>query len=466
MLLQNIKSLLFTVLVLGVFCMPARLDAQDQQQQNEPVEKLGGTGKSEDLFRFFGMEDPLVFRYISMPYDAIMNINLKEFTIELGYILLLLLPLALFLSPKVKPVVWGSIVLLLILFLTISIGTTYTKFSGAEPDQIGAHLSEAMTNSDGLLESVQLAYKWPFVKLFVPLHKSVSAISTKPDWFTYPFLSGLFVFILFLLYQQYKSLVAEKKGILLFAFFYGWLWLLLAAGLPWYGIMIFPLGIMFTVYVWGKKDDEGLFPMPIRRGLLYTFAGIWLLMSLSYRMTNYDASSEKRAAQVFYPPLALYRNGTIDEEKVTDMFRQGYPTVAKIINQETESLVYHAGTQLPYFIKKSDSRCMQDNFFESFIYLKRKCNDERNLMNQVLRKSGFRYFIVDLKLPLIDKTPEQTLKKKFNEFMNYMYQNSEIELLATDRQIQLNSNGQVANEVFLNKGKLVKAGTFAVYRFK
>lgn len=469
MLSQKIKSLLFTVFVLGLFCMPATLHAQDKPQPKDKKEKLGGTGKQEDLFRFFGMEDPLAFRYLSLPYDAIMNTNLKEFTIELGYILLMLLPIALFLSPKMKPVFWISAILLLILFLTISFGTTYANLKGIEPERVASHVSEAISNQsfgDNPVESIQLMYKWPFLQLFVPLNQGVNSISATPDWFTYPLLSGIFIFVLYLLYQRYQTLGTEKKSIMLFGFFYGSLWLLLAVGLPWYGIMIFPIGIMLTVYAWGKKDKEGLFPDNIKRGLLYGFAGIWLLMSISFRMSNYDASTEERASQVFYPPLALYRTGEINEEKVTDMFRKGYPAVARIINQETESLVYQASTQLPYFIKKSDARCLQDNFFESFINLKRKCKGDRNLLNKVFKYSGYRYFIVDLKLPLIDKTPTQTLKKKFDEFMNYMYQNPEIELLSTDRQIKLNSNGQIANAVFLNKGKLVKAGTFAVYRFK
>jgi hypothetical protein len=73
---------------------------------------------------------------------------------------------------------------------------------------------------------------------------------------------------------------------------------------------------------------------------------------------------------------------------------------------------------------------------------------------------------MDLNLPLVDKTPDKSLTRKVDKLMSYIYQNPEMELVATDRQIKLNSNGQVVNAVFLNEGPLVKAGTFAVFRLR
>ncbi len=444
------------------------LHAQDKNQKPPGIEELQGTSKGEDLYRFFGSEDPLAFRYLSMPYDAVMNTNLKEFTIELGYLLLLLLPLALFLSPRIKPVFWISTVLLLLLFLTISIGSSYCQKYGLDGGNASAHLAELMAKqhfSEEPMGVIRSGYTWAFLQLYTPLHQGVMSVSSMPDKLTYPLLAAIFVAVLFLLYQRYKSLELEKQAFLLFSYFYGSLWLLLAAGLPWYGLLLFPLAIIATVYAWGKKGDSGLFPEKVQHGLLYGFAVIWFLMSISFRMSNYSPSSKKQAAQLYYPPLAFYRTGELSEEKVTDMFRSGYPAVARIINQETQSLVYHASTQLPYFIKKSDARCLADHFFEFFIWVKSTHESKKDL-NQAFRYMGFRYFIVDLKLPMVDKTADKTLSRKFDEFMNYMYQNPEIELVATDRQIQLNSTGEIANAVFLNEGKLVKAGSFAVYRFK
>jgi hypothetical protein len=87
-------------------------------------------------------------------------------------------------------------------------------------------------------------------------------------------------------------------------------------------------------------------------------------------------------------------------------------------------------------------------------------------LNIAFQLAGFKYFIVDLKLPLVDKTPQKTLQKKFNEFMNYMGNNPEIELVATDRQVKMNATGEVVNTPFVNGGSLVKRGSFAVFRFK
>jgi hypothetical protein len=222
---------------------------------------------------------------------------------------------------------------------------------------------------------------------------------------------------------------------------------------------------MLTIYKWGSRVEGGLFPEKFQKGLLYIFAGIWMLMSISFRMANYDASSAEQASRLYYPALAAYRNGELTEERVTDMFRVGYPAVAKILNQETESLIYLAGTYLPYFIKKSDARCYSDVFLEFFIKLNKKYPQQTE-SNRAFRYMGFRYFIMDLNLSLVDQTPDKSLTRKVDKLMSYIYQNPEMELVATDRQIKLNSNGKVVNAVFLNEGRLVTAGTFAVYRLK
>lgn len=466
-ILSHIK-LAGTIFFVSMLLTSAELSAQAEDSGNQKAGDLGGTVKSEDLHRFFGYEDPLAFRYLSLPYDAVMNTNVKEFTIEVGFLLLLLLPLALFLSPKIKPVFWISLAILLLLFLALSIGTTYCSQHGVSAENAPAHLQEVMAKqnfAEAPFDSIRSIYQWSLLQLFVPINQAVSSISSLPDTLTYPLLLGVFLFVLLLLHHCFQSSQIEKRSLILFTYFYGSLWLLLSAGLTWYGLLLFPMATMLTIYKWGSRVEGGLFPEKLQKGVLYGFAGIWLLMSISFRMANYDASNAEQASRLYYPPLAAYRNGELTAEQVTDMFRVGYPAVAKIINQETESLIYLAGTYLPYFIKKSDARCYADIYLEFFINLNQKYPQQTE-SNRAFRYMGFRYFIMDLNLPLVDKTPDKSLTRKVDKLMSYIYQNPEMELVATDRQIKLNSNGQVVNAVFLNEGPLVNAGTFAVFRLK
>jgi len=67
----------------------------------------------------------------------------------------------------------------------------------------------------------------------------------------------------------------------------------------------------------------------------------------------------------------------------------------------------------------------------------------------------------------IDKTPEQSLTKKFNTFLNFIYQNPRLELMATNRVVKITRNdGGPSNVREVFGEQIINHGTFAIYRIK
>ena len=95
-----------------------------------------------------------------------------------------------------------------------------------------------------------------------------------------------------------------------------------------------------------------------------------------------------------------------------------------------------------------------------------RANDIPVKLIKVFKASNFRFFVIDLKLPAVDLTPEKTLTKKFDRCMNIFYNNPLVELVSTDRMVKLNATGEVVPRVFFNKGKVTRAGSFALFRIK
>lgn len=431
----------------------------------------GNTSIQEDIHRYMGYESPLPFRYLSLPYDVAMTANLRTFTVEVGFFLLLLLPLVFLLSISPPRSLLGVWVLFLILVLTISLPSSYLNQFNLEPEEGISHIDKRLDMASGSLEAVRYNIHLAFMHVYVPLNKIVSEISGEKDYVTYPILLVLLGGILLLLHFRLSQNRAEEKGLLLFFILYGSLWFLLSSGLPWYGFMLFALGSLWVVYGWVKKREQALLPLKIQRIALYAMVGLWVAVSLPLKMANYTPGGKTveaktdAAKRVFFQPLAMYRNGDFTGEEVLGLFRSGYPQALKAINQETSSLVYQVGTLMPFYIKKNDARIIYDPFLGFGAALIKKYPDKKELI-QVLKASGVRYMVIDLKLPQVDKTPGKTLSRKFDDFINVFYKNPLVELVATDRSVRMNENGQVVPAVFFNQGKVVKAGSFALYRIK
>ena len=412
------------------------------------------TAVREDVHRFMGFESPLLVRYLSLPYDAIMSTNLKETTIETGFLLLFLLPFALMWSdraPSVYKWIMGGILLLVLIF---SLGSTWIVDHQLAETGAG-EVNSKLAQGEGFLHSLRNTIHWGPVKVYTPLRSN----GTAPDPLSYPVLCALCLGVLLTLHLRIRDAKKGKQALVVFLFLYGCLWVLLSGGLVHYGLLLFALGPVFAVYAWTKGKSQGT---KWRRGTLYGMIGIWLIIAFVIRFENNKPHTLKDAHNLFDQPTALYVTGEYDEATLLDYYRHRFGEAADLINREDTSLVYVAGTRLPFYIEKSDARCVVDNFLVLFNQVQTKYPDKKTQM-EVLKASGFRYIVFSLHLGSVDRTPEQSLKKKFDGLATSLFENPNAKLLVTDRKLKLNNSNREEYGIFLNYGTPVSYGRYAVF---
>jgi len=81
---------------------------------------------------------------------------------------------------------------------------------------------------------------------------------------------------------------------------------------------------------------------------------------------------------------------------------------------------------------------------------------------------GIKYFIVDLRLPTLDHTPEKTLREKYKVLMfGYLRNNDAVELVATDQVISIEQvDGSKREFPGVFGDKIITLGSYAVFEIK
>jgi hypothetical protein len=309
-----------------------------------------------------------------------------------------------------------------------------------------------------------LAYygKKMFLAIYQGINPVLEKISGPTDRITYPVLFALLAVFLFLLEGRTRAQSPATRAILHFVLIYGFLWVLLSSGIPWYGLLLFPLLILMVVRGATGANSADLRSNLPQKLILGAMTILWLWMAIPYRFANYEPTDEVKAKLPFMASVSQYQTGQIDRDQVFDRIFPRYRSALEYINQEKDSYVYRVGTLMPFFIQKNDRRVFSDNFLDFFQNLQQEFPNPQELA-VALRAYGFRYIVIDLNLPVNDNTPEGSLKTKFQNFMNFIYQNPQLVLVATDRVVR-NAQGQVELRVFPDGDQVENLGWFAVYQ--
>lgn len=430
-------------------------------QQADDKEAAKSSPIREEIQRYIGYED-LLPRYLSLPYDVTMNTNMTSEFVDISFLLLLFLPILFLMGNSKRPWVNITAILSLLMMLIIAIPTGYSNRYDISIEEVGTHIQNYLDNKSFLDAPIRVTIRYFYQiinTLYQPFDALFNQISGQSDYITYPLLIALFLGILHLINLRIKHHSLITKGTINVLSIFSLLWFVLSAGIAWYGLLMITLGVMFIVIGWTGKN-QGFFPS--YQFKYYTFlsiVAIWLLMSFTYRAANYDPTSATAAKNILFPIVLQYAGNQKTEKDVLNAVFPQFDLATKQINREDKSLILRIGTFMPFFIDKNDKRIITDNQLGYFDALNKSFSD-KNELAQAMKASGFRYIIVDLKTPDIDQTPEQTLRKKFTNLVQFIDRNPSLKFVATDNIVQ---DAEGNNVYSISGSNIVRRGNFAVF---
>ena len=424
--------------------------------------------KREEIQRYFGYET-LLLRYYTAPYDVTMNVNERGNFLDIGFLYLMFLPILLLIAfAKNRVFVILSILFLLLLVIFSSSNSFIYDSNNVRliENRDGKYLEELNINfaSDPIGAIVDKMYSFNNA-IYKPLNKVVKMISGPSDYFTYPILFLLFAFYSYHILKRFKGEYHKPKYILIFVvWFYSFLWFILSAGIVWYGYLMLLLGL--ALIVMGMKALNK--SIGFNRFLINSFYGLaflWIFLGLTNRISNINPATpnEHQGKGMYNPSFYSYSAGYIDEDGTIEALYPNLALAVKRMNRFNQKLIYRVGTSFNYFINNNQERVFMDNQLGFFNRLVQKYPDKR-VLTQALKASNFKFLIVDLFTPTIDRTPERTLTKKYNTFMNFLHKNNQLRLIGTDRVVIKDGNEGVRE--FGVFGEIVANGSYAIYEIQ
>lgn len=468
-------SFLLLASLLSLITVIAQQDSSTEPDnaisQDEKVEVYSAT--REELHRYMGYEE-LLPKYFSLPYDVAMNTNLGGPFLDISYLFLLFLPILILFGIKNK---WLKLIMvgLMLLFMIISLPSGYkaNNIQIVKVEEIGTALSKELDESPFMampLVHLKLQLTKAANAIYLPIHHHViDVISGEGDSITYPIFFLLFVLIFFILQNRMKETSRLARVIAYFFLMYCFLWLILGAGVIWYGLLMLPLGLIFIgVDALKNRKETNFF-----KYAFFAFGIIWMINALTYRLGNYPTTltDEQRAlggTQTEFNKGAVhigsltYGLGRTNKAGLIDFLFPGYNDVASEINSQPNALVYRVGTYFQYFISQNNERVLEDNQLAFFDNTYDLVPNKLQLV-RVLKDQGYRYLIVDYQVASIDRTPDESLRKKARRLQEFLTKNTSLQIIGTDR-VVINSKGQ---QVYGVAGrKLVSKGTFVAYKIK
>ena len=433
-----------TFALLGLFLI---LASTAVAQEAKADEIKGADAVREEIQRYMGYE-PLMPRYLTLPYDATTNANVFGPYMDIGYLFMALIPILFLFGFRNKPWIGIVCMVLLSILLYISIGNGKLFYNNGFIKTHTFTVQNPNASSDNFPDNIIIPIYKTVSNSYGAINKFFNQNSGNADSITYPFLFLMFVLMIYLIRERTLGQKNEKRIFILFIAFFTFMWLLLTAGIIWYGYPMIALSVLVILSSISPKKSEPEKRLIFRTKQIIglTSISIFIAFSMHYRLSNYAVIMNQEMGKLMVDIGELkYQSGRQNKREVLEgFFPGGFNEAIEKINREDESLVYGVGTVLPFFVKKNDKRVFKDNQLQNFEKLRVHYQDKNTLI-EVLKSGGFKYIFVDLNTFAIDNTPEKTLEKKYTEFMRVLYQNPKVKLLATDRRINTSKDPQKPN---------------------
>jgi len=435
------------------------------QENNKDKELKVNESLYEEVQRYIGYED-LIYRYTSVPYDVNVNMNLNGYFVEIGYLLLMFLPILLLTLLRKHSIYFYGFMASLFIMLIISVGNGVVLGPTGErinndPASVESFLAENTTGGPELTGIIYLFVN----KLYKPFEAISKKVSGNFDHVSYPFMFILFIIGVLLVYKATEKLPKIDRYLSLFLMLYGFMWALFSGGIIWYGFLVLPLGLIlvFRHFLSRKEKDPTI---RIFKNIIFTGAlSIWLVLCYVARVSNIQIIHDGAGKNLIDQPTLYHLAGIIDENQVYDSYFNNLSSALVKINAEDQSLIYRVGTMFPLLIENNDIRLYTDTLLKLFKTIQNRNNTKEGI-TAILKRAGFKYILLGLNIPAEDKTPEKSLTKKFNDFTQILYDNPEIQLLSTNRIINKSNdpnNPILEYNVF---GKVYAYGNYAIFEIK
>ena len=431
-----------------ILCMVISLPALSQRDKKDKQQAF-----EEEIIRYLGYEE-IPVRYLSLPYDVTMSHNVERNFMDIGYLLLMFVPLV-FLW-RVRRWQWRIVLFILLGFMWIaSLGSSHVLGPDGSKifnkDQLlTEHIS---TLSDDIPRQLLAKVYHTARVIYEPIAQVLERASLGGDQYTYLILLAI-IYLLYYLFEKYSS--TKKEGFYLGALllFYCFFMLILSAGIIWYGFLMFPL-LYLEISKYARVSK-------LYRRYLFVAGGIFIGMAYFLKVSNLYLLSDKGLGMLQPPIMAYNFGGSKGNEIYEGYFRNIGPALEQI-NSENESLIYQAGTSLAFLIDKNNERVFKDGILNIHSQLVDKYK-YKSKVNEALKASGFRYLIVSPNLYVVDQTPEKSLTAKFQKMLGYLHQNVGLRLLATDRVVRKTAeNGQVISDYDMFGDEIIQNGSYAIY---
>lgn len=398
--------------------------------------------KVEEIRRYLGYESGII-RFISLPYDIAMKANVKLGSSDSGIFLLILIPIFVF-ALGMKNLHWNILKIILLLFFLI-VSVLSVQLNNGTLD-INSVLSSLNANGFGNTGFSGFFLLPLYVFMKQQLLLIGAALLPIYHYLTIQSLGVCFVIIVlstiplyFFLRSSIAGLDTLSKTLIAFVYCVIQFWLVLSSGIIWYGIAGFSLIPLVIAILANKKESELNSNSEFIKKYIGVCTGIWFLLILPFQLVPirfiYESDPGKiNFSEFMDPPFVKYVTGSQSEQQVfKQFFSPAEQNIINTLNRDKKANIINISTFLKYHIVNNDTRVYMDNQLGIFRDIANNVSNDKKQIVGELRKKKIKYMLVGLNTARVDKTPDKSLTKKFENLMQTLVNNPEVKLLYTNR---------------------------------
>lgn len=459
-----------------------RLTSKDDKKQSsksndftstEKEQNLMGDAKREELQRYLGYEGGF-WLYASVPFDATFNINIQGLRHQdIGFLFLAFLPLLLLGWVGKRGVVAHIVVVGMgIIWLSACFWSLTEASDWVSHIESSAKLQQKYYAPDaGILALVWASAQQPFIWMGGQLAGFFAAISEWPFIVYLPISLLLLIGLVQVVRRRASSWLPAFKHVGVVAVAFAWLWLFFGNAIVWYALPLWVLLLLLLTYYYQEtKTLAGVRGAnPIQWGVGFLFlAHFSIFVPVAFSSGAVGAPSNF----LFNWPMITYLSKSdVSERDALKMFAPTVHTITQVINQDRNAKVYRINSYMQFHIDNNDRRVYEDNQLGRFDQITSQLAQKSDFF-EVLKANGIRYIVYDINSPSLDQTPEKSLRRKCQTFLELATSTPAVELLTTDNYIENNAtgqplqlpNGQTAKVSPGLMGKTLVPGSIALFR--